>query len=108
MIDEKTTIGELAYSFFTQVKKEATAEYLQSAVLENNIIKLTVFHVMSAVSPGDVEIILRYSINGNPYEVKEFANSTEEKFYIKNGLFLTRKVIDALMNNLKKSFVEIL
>jgi hypothetical protein len=108
MIDEKMTIGDIASAFVKMIKEEAKNDAIKSAHVQDNLITATVFNTQTI--DGQVEMILKYSINGKVFISKGYHNpsSTETKFFIKQGVFITQKVFDDFVKDMEISVLSVL
>lgn len=108
MIDEKTTLGELANSFVRMVREEAKNDAIKSAHVQDNLITATLFNTKTV--DGQTEMVLKYSINGKPFVAKEYYNPTpqEQRYFVKDGIFLTEKLIDVVTKDINFTILSML
>ena len=105
-IDSKTTIGQLASAFYNAITKEAEQNTIKSAIIEDNIIHGAVFNTKTTGSSFNEKMIMKLSINGKTFEFEHEWDGKETRWFINNGAFITRGLVDKMWENIKEEIVR--
>ena len=112
MIDEKTTLGEIASILYKQAKDDAIKDAIKHTVVQDNFIKATVFN--SITFAGETLVTIVFSINDVKYEFKDLLspmdmnNEKIKKYFVADGVLITESIFNKVKGDFNLRLVDAL